>query len=257
MDTQNDGLGSSIGSTCDCQEASRPSMCPDCTCRKAHWHRTWKWSCDRWLWSNSHSWHQSCKSIGMIIVLKPFWWSWMTSLWVSKDMTSFMAANTLMRPHESAITNIVGLFLFAWSCVPHIYPGSADVFPDVLHMSFTCKHVHSLLLHSKALHCLRLFIAPCTCAVLCLNQCLDTLVYQGFPVQRQLALGRNSLSSVHRTWVAHRHNLRTQNVWLAHNESPRVSTVLVVVLEIWDARCSDMTWRKPMICAKEIRSWSC
>lgn len=83
-------------------------------------------------------------------------------------------------------------------------------FPDFLHMSFTCKHVLSLLLHSKALHCLRLLIAHCTCAVLCLNQCLDTLVYQGFPVQRQLALGRNSLPSLHRTWVAYRHNLRTQ-----------------------------------------------
>lgn len=160
---------------------------------------------------------------------------------IIKRNDEFHSCTYLMRPHESAITNIVGLFLFAWSCVPHIYPGSADVFPDVLHMSFTCKHVHSLLLHSKALHCLRLLIAPCTCAVLCLNQCLDTLVYQGFPVQRQLALGRNSLPSVHRIWVAHRHNLRTQHVWLAHNESPRVSTVLVVVLEIWDARCSDMT----------------
>ena len=101
------------------------------------------------------------------------------------------------------------------------------VFPDVLHMCFTCKHVHSLLLRTKALHCLRLRFAPCTCAVLCLNQCLDTLVYQGFPLQRQLALGRSSLPSVHRTWVVYRHGLRTQNVWLAEHESPRVSTVLV------------------------------
>ena len=46
-------------------------------------------------------------------------------------------------------------------------------------------------------------------------------------VQRQLALCRNSLPSVHRTWVAYRHDLRTRNVWLAQNESPRVSTVLV------------------------------
>ena len=59
-------------------------------------------------------------------------------------------------------------------------------FPDVLYLCFTCKHVHSLLLNSKALHCLQLTLAPCTCAVLCLNQCLDSLVYQGFPVQRQL-----------------------------------------------------------------------
>ena len=43
-------------------------------------------------------------------------------------------------------------YLHGTAC--HIFTGSADVFPDVLHMSFTCKHVHSLLLHSKALHCL-------------------------------------------------------------------------------------------------------
>ena len=27
------------------------------------------------------------------------------------------------------------------------------------------------------------------------------------------------------------------------------------LLEIWEARCSDMTRRNPVICAKEIRSW--
>ena len=110
MDTQNDGLGSSIGSTCDRQEASRPSVCPDCTCRKVHWHRTWKWSCDRWLWSSSHSWHQSCKLIGMIIILKPFW-----ILAVLDDKFVIIKRNDEFHGCKYFdTTNIFGLFLFAW-----------------------------------------------------------------------------------------------------------------------------------------------
>eukprot|EP00438_Fugacium_kawagutii_P031201 Skav220796 [mRNA] locus=scaffold150:236840:244810:+ [translate_table: standard] len=69
-------------------------------------------------------------------------------------------------------------------------------------------------------------LRPCSCQRLCLNQCLEALVAQGFPLQHSQS-SPGMFPHVHRTWECFQSSDECRIVWMAQNRSPRASSVTV------------------------------
>ena len=97
---------------------------------------------------------------------------------------------------------------------------TADLLPDLLLFLKTHRGIWSLLLQAASCNeALAKSLVPCSCARLCLNQCLSALLAQGFPSNHKLELSPRKLPSWHREWECFRSANGRRIVWMAQNQS--------------------------------------
>ena len=96
----------------------------------------------------------------------------------------------------------------------------------------TCHGMTRLVTDPHSIGQFRLPLNSCRCEKLCLNQCLQALAAQDFPLQRQLR-STHTLPTTHHCWHPSRSRCRRFNIWMAAQCSPQVSTVRLALSSLY------------------------